>query len=180
MDELLATIKLFAGNFAPRGFMLCQGQILPISQYTALFSLLGTTYGGDGRTTFALPNLSSRAPIGQGQGPGLSRINLGQAGGAEQITLTIPNLPNHTHPVNVSSSDGTTNVPTDKVLASTSVVVERGGDAVPVLSYGSTPNAQLAATALGSTGGNIPVQLRNPFLGLNYIICVQGIFPSRN
>ncbi|MEB2779833.1 tail fiber protein [Algoriphagus sp. C2-6-M1] len=180
MDELLATIKLFSGNFAPRGYMSCEGQILSISNYTALFSLLGTQYGGNGSTTFALPDLRGRAPIGVGSGPGLSTISQGENGGTEQVTLTVNNLPNHSHPLNVSTSTGITNNPQGNFIAEHNVTVERNGQPIAGSSFNASPNAQMAATAIGAVGGNIPVAIRNPYLGLRYIICVEGIFPSRN
>lgn len=180
MEELMGSIKLFAGNFAPRGYLYCQGQLLPIDQYTALFSILGTTYGGDGMRTFALPDLSGRSPIGPGNGPGLSQMVLGARGGVEQVSISAANMPNHSHSLNVSSDAGTTNIPNANVIAATSVVIERGSAPIPVSSFGATPNAQLSATAIGATGGNIPVPIRNPFLALNYIICTDGIYPSRN
>ena len=119
MDPLLASIILFAGNFAPRGFYLCQGQILSIAQNTALFSLLGTTYGGDGRTTFALPDLRGRVPVGQGQGPGLSNYDLGEVSGTESTTLLVTNLPQHNHPLIATSEAGSTSDPTGAFLGNT-------------------------------------------------------------
>lgn len=171
VDPLLGQISMFAGNFAPRGWALCDGQLLAISSNTALFSLLGTTYGGDGRTTFALPDLRGRAPIHEGQGPGLSDKRLGQRGGAEQVILQVSNLPSHTHSLNASTATGTSNVPTGNVHADTSVFDKE---------YATTANTAMSGTAIGNTGGNIPVSIVQPYLTINYIIALQGTFPSRN
>lgn len=192
MNPFLAQIVMFAGNFAPRGWALCDGQLLPINQNQALFSLLGTTYGGDGRTTFALPDLRGRSPIQQGHGPGLSDIKLGQRGGMETKTLTINELPNHFHNVNFSSSttvasvslpavadEGTTDEADGNILAS-------GIDKLYASPSAADTNlAPVAARLSGNattlnTGGNQPFNIRNPFLGINYIIALQGVFPSRS
>jgi len=181
MDGTLAEIRWFAGNFAPRNWAFCNGQILSISQNTALFSLLGTTYGGNGQTTFALPDFRSRSPFGTGQGPGLSNINLGQTGGAENHTVTINQLPIHTHTPNTSNltvggkaeRPGTTVSPVGNyhsILPNTNV-------------YSSSSDglmAPITAPALGMTGSSQPFNLRSPYLGMNFIICLAGIFPSRN
>jgi microcystin-dependent protein len=171
VDPLLGQISMFAGNFAPRGWALCDGRLLLISQYTQLYSVLGTTYGGDGRTTFALPDLRGRAPIHEGQGPGLSDKRLGQRGGAEQVILQVSNLPSHTHSLNASTATGTSNVPTGNVHADTSVFDKE---------YATTANTAMSGTAIGNTGGNIPVSIVQPYLTINYIIALQGTFPSRN
>jgi microcystin-dependent protein len=184
MNPFLAQIVMFAGNFAPRGWALCEGQLLPISQNQALFSLLGTTYGGDGRTTFALPDLRGRSPIQQGHGPGLSDIKLGQRGGVETVTLTLLNLPNHFHSAgNIKGSimaneeDGDNNDPQGRNFG-----VAASGEP-----YNSQPNDKAMAVnsvaVTGNTdtaGGNQPFNIRNPFLGINYIIALQGVFPSRS
>lgn len=153
-DPFLAEIRLFAGNFAPRGWAFCNGQILPISQNTALFALIGTYYGGDGKTTFALPDLRDRVPIHQGQGPGLSVRSLGEVGGAGSVQLTLAELPAHVHPA--SDLPATTNRATDAVPAA-------GGRYTT-----ATPTGPAAAH-----------NNRPPFLGLAYIIALQGIFPPR-
>jgi microcystin-dependent protein len=171
VDPLLGQISMFAGNFAPRGWALCDGQLLLIDQNQRLFSILGTTYGGDGRTTFALPDLRGRAPIHEGQGPGLSDKRLGQRGGAEQVILQVSNLPSHTHSLNASTATGTSNVPTGNVHADTSVFDKE---------YATTANTAMSGTAIGNTGGNIPVSIVQPYLTINYIIALQGTFPSRN
>lgn len=171
MDPFMAEICLFGGNFAPRGWAFCNGQLLAISQYQALFSLLGTTYGGDGRTSFALPDLRGRAPIHPGTGPGLSTYRLGERGGAERIQLTAQNLPQA--PVNIpaTSGDATTEEPENAVMAVTDA-----------LSYAPpTTGSAKRVMAVGTLGGgNQPYSNLQPFLGLNYIIALVGTFPSRN
>jgi len=188
MNPFLAQIVMFAGNFAPRGWALCDGQLLPINANQALFSLLGTTYGGDGRTTFALPDLRSRTPNHAGRGPGLSDIKLGQRGGVETVTLTLLNLPNHFHSggtmkgsVMASEEDGTTDDPTG---ASFALATASTGD---ISIYNTeTPDKAMAVNSVsitgetGTAGGNRPFNTRNPFLGINYIIALQGTFPSRS
>lgn len=180
MEPTIGEIRLFAGNFAPRSWAFCNGQLLAIAQNSALFSILGTIYGGDGRTTFALPDLRGRAPISPGQGPGLSSINQGQRAGVNTVNLTIQNLPNHNHTLNAENATGTSASPTNNVSANAQVQLERGGDVFNVNSFGPTPNATMGASSVGSTGGSIPVSVQNPYLGINYIICLYGIFPSRN
>ncbi len=167
----IAQITMFGGNFAPRGWAFCDGQILSISQNTALFSLLGTTYGGNGQTTFALPDLRGRTPIGPRQGAGLSNYNLGQKGGTETVTLNQTELPAHTHQVTAraSTNEATDTEPTNNFLATGN-------------QYTSSSNTDLNANAVqaANTGGNQPHENRQPFLAINYIIALQGIFPSRN
>lgn len=176
MDPYLAQIIFFAGNFAPRNWAFCQGQLLSIASNTALFSLLGTTYGGDGRTTFALPDFRGRTAVGTGSGPGLSDYQLGEQGGAEQLTLTVNQMPSHTHTVTpqvaVSTGNGTTDEPDGNVLAGTSS---------PTYAAASSANGKLAGASATETpaGGNQPIGIRQPFLAMNYIICTQGIYPSR-
>ncbi|MEZ4385631.1 MAG: tail fiber protein [Nannocystaceae bacterium] len=165
MEGMIGEIRLFAGNFAPRSWAFCEGQLLPISQNSALFSILGTMYGGDGRTTFALPDLRGRAPIGVGHGPGLSDIRQGEKGGAEQVTLTTSQLPSHNHQLRVSTNDGNTKEASQGYLAPGN--------------YATSANASAPAGAITNTGGNLPVPIVQPYLGLRYIIAVQGIFPSR-
>ena len=176
MDGYLAQIILFAGNFAPRGWAFCQGQILSIAQNTALFSLLGTTYGGNGQTTFALPDLRGRTPVGTGQGPGLPSINLGEVSGEPTHTLIITEMPAHNHQAQMQGQTG----------AGTST---SPGGAAPATSTArdniysaSAPNTPMAANTVtvGISGGSQPHNNMQPYLGLNYIICMEGIFPSRN
>lgn len=167
-EPFIAQITLFAGNFAPRGWALCNGQILPIAQNTALFSLLGTTYGGNGQTTFALPDLRGRVPVHPGQGPGLSPVGLGEVGGTETVTLTVNEMPLHNHGIAASNLAATASRPGGDVPAA--------GGSYAGSSDGTTMNP---AMVLGA-GGSQPHQNRQPYLGLNFIIALEGIFPSRN
>jgi len=167
-EPYIAQITLFAGNFAPRGWAFCQGQILPIAQNTALFSLLGTQYGGNGTTTFALPDLRGRVPVGAGQGPGLSNVEVGEVGGLESVTLTQAQMPAHSHLAGVTQAAQTASRPAGKVPSA-------GG------AYADAPDGSTFNPAhIQNTGGGQPVPNRPPYLGLNYIIAIQGIFPSRN
>ena len=171
-DPLIGEIKMFAGNFAPRGWAFCDGQLLPISQNSALFSILGTTYGGDGRTTFGLPDLRGRVAIHPGNGPGLSNYNLGQAGGQETVTLTTAQLPSHSHTVNATSESGDTNAPSGGLLSNTGAYdneYKASGTVVPMKS-----------NMINNTGGSQPVQIRQPYRTVNYIIALIGIYPSRS
>jgi len=171
-DPFLGQLMLFAGNFCPRGWATADGQLLPISQNTALFSILGTTYGGNGQTTFALPDLSGRAPIHSGQGPGLSNIDEGSSGGAESFTLGISQLPSHNHTLIASNNIADKFLPQGNLLASKDRIA----------SYTSPGNnqVQMDNAAIGNTGGNQPVEFRSPYLGMMWCIAVQGVFPSRN
>jgi microcystin-dependent protein len=172
-EAYIGSIVLFAGNFAPRGWAFCQGQLLPIAQNAALFSILGTTYGGDGRTTFALPDLRGRGPIGTGQGPGLTNVTLGQQVGSEQVTLTVNQMPAHSHLVACNSSAGGNADPAGNVPGNA------GGLSAPKV-YANAATANMAPTMISAAGGNQPVSVQQPSLGLNYIICLEGLFPSRN
>ncbi|WP_308219367.1 tail fiber protein [Flavobacterium sp. NRK1] len=181
---MIGVIKLFAGNFAPRGFMLCQGQILSISQNTALFAILGTTYGGNGVSTFALPDLRSRVPMGEGQGPGLSDYALGEMSGSENTTILTSNMPPHTHMeagIKVSSANATESVATQGSAIASPGYYE-GRTFTPSLGFvNATPDVQLSTgmNQTGITGSGIPINNLQPFTTLNYIICVEGIFPPR-
>lgn len=182
MDEFIAIIKMFGGNFAPRGWALCNGQILSIAQNTALFSLLGTTFGGNGQTTFALPDLRGRVPVHPGQGPGLSPYSLGQQAGTENTTLTINQMPQHTHTFAVPTSTATGNdaqAANNLPAAGTASV---SGSDVELLSYRSGVNADGAMKPgnTGIAGGSQPFSIIQPYLCVNFIICLEGIFPSRN
>jgi len=170
-DPYLGEIRMFAGNFAPRGWAFCEGQLLPISQNTALFSLLGTTYGGDGRTTFALPDLRGRVPIHAAQGPGLSNRNLGEKGGEETHILTTNEIPSHTHQLRGDSLVASTDMPTNSAPA-------RNAGGIP--SYGDTPDIDMSGAAIQFTGGGQGHNTMQPYLAVNFIIALQGIFPSRN
>jgi microcystin-dependent protein len=172
MESFLASIILFAGNFAPRGWAFCQGQILPIAQNTALFSLLGTTYGGNGQTTFALPDLRGRAPIGQGQGPGLPPVQLGEAAGSPSTTLNISNMPQHNHQLNCGGS-------ADAFAPGGNFMASESNQQTQVYGGGAVAG-QMNAQSIGVAGSSQPFSNMQPYLGLNYIICMEGIFPSRN
>jgi microcystin-dependent protein len=171
-EPFLGMIIIVPYNFAPRGWAFCNGQILPIAQNTALFSLLGTTYGGNGQTTFALPDLRGRVPNSSGQGPGLSSYDLGQVGGTESSTLTINQMPGHNHTVTAPASgeDATSSKPAGNYLGKT---------ASPIYSA-TTDNTLTAAIPSGNTGGSQPFSLLQPYLTLNFCIALEGIFPSRN
>ena len=200
MEPFIGQIMPFVGNFAIRGWAKCDGQLLPISQNTALFSIIGTTYGGDGRTTFALPDLRGRAPMHYGHGPGLSTRTLGERVGGEYNILNVAQLPAHNHTaavnnINVdikhfaSSAEATLDAPTNgSVLASANEVTGRTSS--PVRMYNeATPDIELggivsaagsASVTVGLTGGNQPINNMQPSLGVNYLIALQGIFPSRS
>ena len=173
MEPFIGEIKLFAGNFAPRGFAFCSGQLLAISQNQALFSILGTTYGGDGRTTFGLPDLRGRVAMGPGQGAGLSNYALGQKGGAEQVTLNANQIPAHSHDLHANTQAATTNAPAGAALANT-----RGRD----WDYDSSGNVNttLSDKSIGTSGGGQAHENRQPYLAVHYIIALQGIYPSRS
>ncbi|NUN12112.1 MAG: phage tail protein [Myxococcales bacterium] len=171
MDPILGQIILFAGNFAPKGWAFCNGQLLSIAQNQALFSLLGTTYGGDGVTTFALPDLRGRAPIHFGQGPGLSNYSLGETAGSETVTLTAAEMPQHNHSINVDANPGTTQSPSGNYPSAS-----RGNDYVPSPAAPTTLNAGV----VGQTGGNQPHNNIQPILALNFVIALQGIYPSHS
>ena len=184
MNPFLAQIIMFGGNFAPRGWAFCAGQILPINQYTALFSLLGTTYGGDGRTTFGLPDLRGRNPIHAGNGPGLTPRQLGQVGGLETTVLQTSNLPPHNHAgvLKVSSADST--AATAAAGASIGTPGTSDGRAfTPTLGYNTgTPDVTLnpGSVATGMTGAGQAANNMGPYQVLNYIIALEGTFPSRS
>lgn len=191
MDEMMAVIKMFAGNFAPRSFAFCQGQTLSIAQNTALFSLLGTTFGGNGQTTFMLPDFRGRVPVGTGQGPGLSSYVLGQQAGVENVTLLSTNMPAHNHSATAAAST----LPVSNKSASSHVAATDGtlvlaapvdgagldvygfvGDATPV----SKLNVTSGAITVGTAGSSQPHTNIQPYLAMNFIICMEGIYPSRN
>ena len=173
-EPFLAEIIMFGGNFAPRGWALCNGQILAIAQNTALFSLLGTTFGGNGQTTFALPNMQSRVPIHPGQGPGLSSYSLGQAGGTESETILQSNLP-PAPPLTVNANaESTTAKPGNNFPSSTSA-----GNGYAPTSDGTKLNAGVITGGLPG-GSAIPLSILQPYLCVNFIIALEGIYPSRN
>jgi len=179
MEGTIGEIRMFAGNFAPRTWAFCNNQILSIAQNTALFSILGTTYGGNGQTTFALPDFRGRVAVGTGQGPGLPVVTLGQLAGTNTVTLTINQMPAHNHVITGSvtpqaASDGAlSNDALGKVLGPGSfyAAVQDPVNMAPISSTG---------LQIGINGGSQPFSIQQPYLGMNYIICLQGIFPSRN
>jgi microcystin-dependent protein len=167
-EPFLGEIVMFGGNFAPRGWAFCNGQLLSISQNTALFSILGTTYGGNGTTTFALPDLRGRAPMHQGQGPGLSPRQLGEQTGTESVQLLTSEMPAHNHPALGSTGAVNTTRPTNAIPA-------KGG------SYTTAgPDTTMNAQAIGVAGNNLPHENMPPQLAVSFIIATEGIFPSRN
>ena len=180
-DPTIGEISMFGGNFAPRGWALCDGQLLPISQYSALFSILGTTYGGDGRVTFALPDLRSRVPMHAGNGPGLSQRRLGQRGGREENTLVEGQLPPHTHNAEAKLFATTANADSDEP---DNAHVLAGGSTAEIYSENTSNTTELHSNSIHVTTSNIgagnPVNNVQPFTCINYIIALQGIFPSRN
>lgn len=169
-NPFVAEIRIFPFNFPPRGWAFCNGQILPISQNTALFSLLGTTYGGDGRSNFALPNLQGGTPLGQGQGPGLSLRDLGETGGEPGVSLLVSEIPAHTHTAKCNSGMGDQYGPAENYWAT-----DAGGNN----EYASSANDQMASVAVGIAGGSGPHNNLQPFLVLNFCIALQGVFPPR-
>lgn len=177
-DPYLAEVTMFAGNFAPRGWAFCDGQLLPIASYSALFSLLGTTYGGDGRTTFGLPDLRGRAPIHAGHGPGLSSRNLGAKGGAETHTLVVSQMPSHGHSpkMHAEQAQGDSNIPANRMLAiapagTNTYASFNAAEDIPMSDHSITES---------NVGGGQSFNIMNPFLAINFIIALQGVFPSRS
>jgi microcystin-dependent protein len=171
MDPFVAEIRIFPFNFAPKGWAVCDGQLLPITQNTALFSLLGTTYGGDGVSTFALPDLQGNAPMHPGQGPGLSLRALGEMGGSETVTLAAAELPAHAHVLRADVADpADTNVPSPAAALAPST-----GGAL----YRATADTQMAPETLTSVGGDLPHNNLQPYLTLSFNIALQGVFPPR-
>ncbi len=171
-EPFIAEIRIFAGNFAPRSWAFCNGQLLPISQNTALFSLIGTTYGGDGRSTTALPNLQGRAAMHPGRGPGLTIRRLGQTGGAETITLSEAQMPSHSHGWQGVVNPANDDEPADKFVAR----------ATGMGAYTDNTNANVSMNqnTLSSTGGNQPHNNMQPLIAINFIIALQGLYPSRS
>ena len=173
-EPFVGEIRMFAGNFAPRGWAFCDGQLLAVSQNDALFSLLGTIYGGDGRTTFGLPDLRGRVPIHAGSGPGLSQRRLGAKTGVEKVTLTVNQLASHTHDLQAADVKADTTKPAGMVLA-------RSPGASGVKMYAKeTPNKALASNSISAVGGSRSFTNMAPFLCVNFIIALFGIYPSRH
>ncbi|HEY0765263.1 MAG TPA: tail fiber protein [Pyrinomonadaceae bacterium] len=174
-DPFVAEIRIFPFNFAPKGWAFCDGQLLPLSQNTALFSLLGTTYGGDGKSTFALPDLQGNAAMHPGQGPGLSLHDLGEVGGSEAVTLLVSEIPAHAHGVGRSLNDGGNSItPVNSVWSQS--VAGRGGAALYI---NGAPTGTVNPNSLSFTGGGLPHNNMQPYLTLNFCIALQGVFPAR-
>jgi microcystin-dependent protein len=174
-DPFVAEIRIFPFNFAPKGWAMCNGQILPLSQNTALFSLLGTTYGGDGKSNFALPNLQGSAPMHPGQGPGLSLHDLGEIGGSQTVTLLESEIPNHAHLVGRALADaGDSVTPVASVWAQTAA-----GRGAAALYHEAPATGKMNPQSLGAAGGDQPHNNMQPYLTLNFCIALQGVFPPR-
>ena len=172
-NPFLAEIRIFTGNFAPKGWALCDGQLMPISQNTALFSLLGTTYGGNGTSNFAIPNLQGCAPMQAGQGPGLNLRDLGETGGEQTVTLLQTEMPAHSHTAQAATGSSSVNPSTNAWGSG-----QKGFGTIYAPSSGN--NVQMHPFALSIAGGNQPHNNMPPFLGLTFIIALQGVFPARS
>ncbi len=193
LDPFVGEIQMVAFPFAPVGFALCDGSLLPVSQYPALYSLIGAAYGGDGVTTFALPDLRGRSPVSAGNGPGLEPVHIGQKGGSESVTLTTNQLPSHTHTATVQpgahaqqncyAGIGSLTSPTGAIPSE--VLEPVNGGALQAFATPAAANQTMAPLPLtlqigvGATGGGAAVGIRNPFVGVYYIIALEGIYPSR-
>lgn len=175
-DQFIGEIRIFAGNFAPKGWAFCNGDLIPISQNTALFSLLGTTYGGDGKTNFALPDLRGRAPMHQGTGPGLTQRILGDADGVASVTLLPTQMPAHTHQAGCVTTQSNEANPSNAVWAANNAGGKGGGAAT---GYQPTANTAMNPAAIAPSGGSQPHNNMQPYLGINFIIALQGEFPMR-
>lgn len=171
-DPFVAEIRIFPFNFAPTGWAMCNGQLLPISQNTALFSLLGTTYGGNGQSTFALPNLQGNVPMFWGQGPGLSLHDLGEFAGSQTVTLLQSEIPAHSHSISASAADGISQSPVNEKLAT--------GVGIGTYAPAAGPLTQLSFNTLSPAGGSLPHNNMMPYLTLNFCIALQGVFPPRS
>lgn len=168
MEPFLGQLLLVPYNFVPRGWAACDGSLLPIAQNTALFSLLGTTYGGNGQTTFALPDLRGRVPISVGQGPGLSNYTLGEISGSETVTLSVPQMPSHGHIVSANSGDANSGSPQNSIPGGQGAYQSSG------------PNTTMNPAMIQPSGGSQPHENRPPYLAMQWIIALEGIFPSRS
>lgn len=179
-QQFIGEIKLFAGNFAPRGYAFCNGQIQSIAQNSALFALIGTTYGGNGQTTFALPNLQSRVVLHQGQGPGLSNYTMGEQAGVETVTLLSNQIPQHQHSLNATTAQGSATTPGSAVMLATPVEPGVQTSLYVVPGTSAVNPVPMASQSIGVTGGSQPHSNMMPTLAIHYIIAVEGLFPSRN
>src|SRR5262245_47566019 len=180
-EPVVGEITIFAFNFAPKGWAFCQGQLLPISQNTALFSLLGTTYGGDGKSTFALPKFDDSTPIGFGQGPGLSLYDQGEIGGEPAVTLITSEVPAHSHFFNATTTPGTTTTSSPNVLGIGAGGTKQNSFSAKIYSTNpSQATTGLNTVALGISGSSLPHNNMQPYLTLNFCIALQGVFPPRS
>ncbi|WP_207429022.1 phage tail protein [Pedobacter sp. SYSU D00535] len=175
MEPYIGEIKMFGGNFAPRGWALCNGQLLSIAQNTALFSILGVTYGGNGQTTFALPNLMGRVPMHWGQGAGLTNRLLGETAGTETVTLLNSQMPAHNHLISASSVEGASPSPEGNYIASS---IDPGGN--PINAFATTPNTTMNVATVSASGGSQPHANMQPYQCVTFIIALEGIFPPRD
>lgn len=173
MDPFVAEIRIFPFNFAPKGWAFCNGQLLPLSQNTALFSLLGTTYGGNGKSNFALPDLQGRAPMHPGQGPGLSLHDLGETGGSETVSLLQSEIPSHAHVLRASSDVADNNAPGGRMVA------KPPGRGANLYTTAASPVVPMNASGLAPAGGDAPHNNLQPYLTLNFCIALQGVYPPR-
>jgi microcystin-dependent protein len=179
-NAFIGSIVLFAGNYAPKGWAFCHGQMLPISQNQALFAILGATYGGDAQQTFKLPDLRGRVPLSQGQRSGLPNFELGQMGGHETVTLMLGQIPAHNHKLQATEATATTSSPDNGLLANWNGATEPGENVIGnSFVTGGTPTTFLADSSIGIAGGSQPHDNMQPYLALNFIICLEGIFPAR-
>ena len=178
-DPFVAEIRIFPFNFAPKGWAFCDGQLLPLSQNTALFSLLGTTYGGDGKSTFALPDMQDNAPMQPGQGQGLTQRFLGEMSGSESVTLLVSEIPFHTHMLSACDADATTTNPAGQYPAKGMWDTGTAAGVIGAYSTTSPGNATMGFQALALAGGSLPHNNMQPYLTLNFCIALQGIFPAR-
>lgn len=176
MDPYVGEIRIFAGNYPPSGWALCNGDILPIQRYSILFSVIGAQYGGDGRTTFALPNLMGQAPMGTGQGPGLTPRTIGDQVGERTVTLTSDQMPMHIHVPQAVNQPGAVSDPTNQYWAETAA---SGRPPAQLSLYGPQPNVQMLPTALSVQGGSQPHNNMQPFLAMNFIIALEGVYPPK-
>lgn len=176
----LGEIRLFAGNFQPRGWAFCDGRLLSIAQDSALFSLLGTIYGGDGQSTFGLPDLRGRVPLNQGQGPGLSSYTIGQAAGTQTVTLQTSQMPAHSHALVATTATGSVTTPGPSVMLATPVEAGVSTSLYVVPGTSTVNQAPMAAQSITAAGGSQPHENMMPYQSINYIIALEGIFPSRN